>query len=165
LLDFDIVGLHHLYIQTRERIINKEMDVSDFSRTESLKESIEDYKQGVKNGKPKRTTYEVLNRAKKVASKGDRVTYYLSGSGIVGNIAEKGKLSSEWNKEKPDQNIDFYLRRLDEFTDKFKPFFKPSDFSRIFTADELFGFTPDGIELITEIQNRDSSEIEEEVPF
>ncbi|MDX2128234.1 MAG: DNA polymerase domain-containing protein [Chloroherpetonaceae bacterium] len=165
LLDFDIVGLHQLFIHTRERIIKKEMDVSEFSRTESLKESMDEYKLGVKNGKPKRITYEVLIRAKKVASKGDRVTYYLSGSGIIGNNAEKGKLSSEWNKDKPDQNIDFYLRRLDEFTDKFKPFFKPSDFSRIFTADELFGFTPEGIELITEIQNRDSSEIDDEVPF
>ncbi len=166
LLNEDVAGLHELYVQTRERIINKEMDVSEFSRTETLKSSVEEYQQEVRAGKRnKAITYEIVIRNKLSVSKGDRITYYVTGSGLSGNYAERGKLASEWNRDKPDQNVDFYLKRLDEFAEKFRDFFKPSDFSRIFSADELFGFSPDGIEIIKEIQHRDTAEIEEEIPF
>ncbi len=166
LLNEDIVGLHELYVQTYERILNKEMHVSEFSRTESLKSSLEDYQAEVKAGKRhKAITYEIAIKNKLQVSKGDRITYYVTGSGLLGNYAERGKLASEWDPEKPDQNVDFYLKRLDEFAEKFRDFFKPSDFSRIFSAGGLFAFSPEGIELIKEIQYRHTSELEEEVPF
>jgi hypothetical protein len=148
------------------RILKRDMDVSEFSRTETLKTSLEEYQREVRTGKrPKAITYELALRAKLPITKGDRITYYVTGTGFQGNFYDKGKLASEWNPEKPDQNVDFYLKRLDEFCEKFKPFFKPSDYSKIFTADELFGFSPEGIEIIKEIQHRDTSDIEEEVPF
>jgi hypothetical protein len=98
-------------------------------------------------------------------TKGDRITYYITGSGLMGNFADRGKLVSEWNPNKPDQNVDFYLKRLDEFAEKFEIFFKPNDYSKIFTAGELFGFSPEGIELIKETMNRDTSEIDDDIPF
>jgi DNA polymerase elongation subunit (family B) len=166
LLDEDIVGLHQLYIETRERILNKYMHVSEFSRTETLKSSLDEYKADVKAGKRnKAITYEIAIKNKLSVGKGDRITYYLTGSGLSGNYAERGKLVSEWKPEKPDQNVDFYLKRLDEFAEKFQDFFKPSDYRKIFTADELFGFSPDGIELIKETQHRDTAELEDDVPF
>ncbi len=166
LLNEDISRLHKLYLDYRTRILNRKMDVSEFSRTETLKTTIEEYQREVHAGKrPKSITYELAIRANLPITKGDRITYYVTGSGFQGNFYDKGKLASEWNPEKPDQNVDFYLKRLDEFCEKFKPFFKPSDYSKIFSADELFGFSPEGIEIIKEIQHRDTSEIEEEVPF
>jgi DNA polymerase I len=166
LLNEDISGLHKLYLDYRMRILKRDMDVSEFSRTETLKTSLEEYRREVRTGKrPKAITYELALRAKLPITKGDRITYYVTGTGFQGNFYDKGKLASEWNPEKPDQNVDFYLKRLDEFCEKFKPFFKPSDYSKIFTADELFGFSPEGIEIIKEIQHRDTSDIEEEVPF
>ena len=166
LLNEDISGLHKLYLDYRMRILKRDMDVSEFSRTETLKTSLEEYQREVRTGKrPKAITYELALRAKLPITKGDRITYYVTGTGFQGNFYDKGKLASEWNPEKPDQNVDFYLKRLDEFCEKFKPFFKPSDYSKIFTADELFGFSPEGIEIIKEIQHRDTSDIEEEVPF
>jgi DNA polymerase elongation subunit (family B) len=166
LLNEDISELHNLYLYYRNRILNREMHVSEFSRMETLKTTIEEYQREVREGKrSKAITYELAIKSKLTVSKGDRITYYVVGSGFQGNSYDKGKLASEWNPEKPDQNIDFYLKRLDEFCEKFKPFFKPSDYSKIFTADELFAFSPEGIEIIKEIQHRDTSDIEEEVPF
>ncbi|MCS7013399.1 MAG: ribonuclease H-like domain-containing protein [Chloroherpetonaceae bacterium] len=166
LLNEDIAGLHRLYVETRERILSKSMHVSEFSRTETLKSSLEEYKEEVKAGRRnKAITYEIAIKKKLQVSKGDRITYYVTGSGLTGNYAERGKLASDWDPEKPDQNVDFYLKRLDEFAEKFREFFKPSDFSKIFTVDELFGFSPEGIELIKEIHHRDTAELEDEVPF
>jgi len=166
LLNEDISELHNLYLYYRNRIVNRNMDVSEFSRIETLKTTIEEYQRDVRAGRrAKAITYELAIKSHLSVNKGDRITYYVTGSGFQGNSYDKGKLASEWNPEKPDQNVDFYLKRLDEFCEKFKPFFKPGDYSKIFTADELFGFSPEGIEIIKEIQHRDTSDIEEEVPF
>jgi hypothetical protein len=41
------------------------------------------------------------------------------------------------------------LRRLDEFSEKFKEFFTPQHFRSIFSADDLFPFSAEGIATIT----------------
>jgi DNA polymerase, archaea type len=166
LLAEDVVGLHQLYITFRERVLRREMTVDEFSRTETLKSTIEEYKKDVAEGRRgKAITYEVAIKNNLRPTKGDRITYYVTGSGFQGNSFERGKLAAEWNAAKPDQNTDFYLKRLDEFAEKFIPFFKPGDYSKIFTADELFGFSPDGIAIIKEVQHKDTADIEEDVPF
>ncbi|MBC8041929.1 MAG: DNA polymerase [Rhizobacter sp.] len=166
LLTEDIAGLHELYCHYRNRILDKQMDVSEFSRQETLKSPMDEYLAEVKAGKRgKAITYEIALKQKMEITKGDRIVYYLTGSDAGSSNFDRGKLASDWNPKKPDQNIYFYLKRLDEFTEKFKAFFTPTDFSRIFTADELFGFSPEGIEVIREIQHRSTSELDEEVPF
>jgi DNA polymerase, archaea type len=166
LLNEDVAGLHKLYIGFRDRILNREMEPSEFSRTESLKSTLDDYHRETRRGKRmKAITYELAIKNKLTVVKGDRITFYVAGSGFTGNQFDKGKLVSGWKKEKPDQNVDFYVKRLNEFADKFKPFFQPNHFSQIFTADELFPFSAEGIDIIKEILHRDTADIETEVPF
>jgi len=167
LLDENVEGLHKLYISYREKIIHRELDISEFSRTETLKSNLKDYLNDVKEGKRQKSiTYEIVRRDNLDFTKGSRLTYYITGSGIAnGMLFNKGKQAVEWKAENPDQNIDFYLKRLDEFTQKFRPFFKDSDYSKIFTADELFGFSPEGIEIQKEIQHKDTADIGDDVPF
>ena len=76
---------------------------------------------------------------------------------------EKGKIASDWNKEKPDENTHFYLKRLDEHCQKFLPFFKPQDYSTIFSSDTLFSFSADGIELLKEIRHTETTPLSEEL--
>jgi len=160
LLTEDINGLHDLYTEYRNRILNHELDVSEFSKTESLKNSLEQYLTDVKSGKrSKAITYEIAIKAGIGITKGDRITYYVSGSGAGGSSYDKGKLASEWNKEKPDENTHFYLKRLDEHCQKFLPFFKPQDYSSIFSDDTLFPFTAEGIELLREIRHTETDQL------
>ncbi len=157
LLIEDIQGLHDLFLEYRNRIINHELDVSDFSRTESLKTTLDQYLDDVKSGKrSKSIAYEIALKAGLRMAKGDRITFYVSGSGTGSSFYEKGKLSSDWKRESPDENTHFYLRRLDEYCQKFLPFLKPQDYSSIFSADTLFSFSPHGIELLKEIKNPDT---------
>lgn len=156
LLNEDIQGLHDLYMEFREKINNHQLDVIDFSRTETLKNTVEQYIEDVKSGKrSKSIAYEIAIKAGLRLVKGDRITFYVSGSGGGSAFYEKGKLAADWEKENPDENTHFYLKRLDEHCQKFLPFFKPQDFSSIFSADTLFAFSPDGIELLREIRNPD----------
>ncbi|NTV59927.1 MAG: DNA polymerase [Chlorobiaceae bacterium] len=156
LLNEDIQGLHDLFIDYRNRIINHELDVSDFSRTESLKNTMDQYVEDLKAGKrSKSIAYEIALKAGPGITKGDRITFYVSGTGTGSSFYDKGKLASEWKKDNPDENIHFYLKRLDEHCQKFLPFFKPQDYSTIFSADTLFSFSPQGIEILREIRNTD----------
>ena len=96
-------------------------------------------------------------------AKGDRITFYVSGTGLGNASWDKGKLAKEWNKEKPDENTFFYLKRLDEHCQKFLPFFKPQDYSMIFSTDTLFSFSAEGIILLKEIRHTETTPLGEEL--
>ncbi len=164
LLSEDINGLHTLFSEYKEKIQQHELDVTDFSRTETLKNSIEEYLDDVKSGKrSKSITYEIAIKAGMEVTKGDRITFYVSGAGAGNASWDKGRLASEWNKEKPDENTHFYLKRLDEHCQKFLPFFKPQDYSMIFSTDTLFSFSSEGIELQKEIRHTETTSMNEEL--
>jgi DNA polymerase, archaea type len=159
----DINGLHNLFTEYRNKILNHELDISEFSRTESLKNSLEQYLEDVKSGKrSKAITYEIVIRAGMEITKGDRITFYISGTGAGTASYDKGKLASEWKKEKPDENTHFYLKRLDEHCQKFLPFFKPQDYSMIFSDDTLFSFSAEGIDLLREIRHTETNNLDGE---
>jgi DNA polymerase, archaea type len=163
LLTEDINGLHNLFTEYRNKILNHELDISEFSRTESLKNSLEQYLEDVKSGKrSKAITYEIVIRAGMEITKGDRITFYISGTGAGTASYDKGKLASEWKKEKPDENTHFYLKRLDEHCQKFLPFFKPQDYSMIFSDDTLFSFSAEGIDLLREIRHTETNNLDGE---
>ncbi|WP_167599208.1 DNA polymerase domain-containing protein [Chlorobaculum sp. 24CR] len=160
LLRDDIQALHDLYVRYRDDLMNHRLNITEFSRTESMKTPLDQYAADVRSGKrSKSITYEIALRQGMEVSKGDRMTYYIAGTGNPSTFVDKGRLADDWNKEQPDENTGFYLKRLDEFTQKFLPFFKPQDFSTIFSADTLFAFSPDGIEVVREIRILDTQDI------
>jgi DNA polymerase I len=160
LLSEDICGLHDLFTEYRNKILNHQLDITEISKTESLKSTIEQYLDDVKSSKRSRSiTYEVAIKAGMKVSKGDRISYYIAGTGAGSASYDKGKLCSEWNKDKPDENTHFYLKRLDEHCQKFLPFFKPQDYSMIFSDDTLFSFSSEGIDLIRDIRYTDSTNL------
>ncbi|MEI7694249.1 MAG: DNA polymerase domain-containing protein [Chlorobium sp.] len=163
LLTEDITGLHNLFAMYKNKILNHELDVTEFSRTETFKNSIEQYLEDVKSGKrSKSITYEIAIRKGMQIKKGERISYYVTGNSTATSSWDKGKLASEWNKERPDENTYFYLKRLDEHCQKFLPFFKPQDYSSIFSTDTLFSFSPEGITLQKEIQHTETTRSSEE---
>jgi len=167
LLQDDIQGLHDLYVRYRDDLMNHRFNITEFSRTESMKTPLDQYATDVRSGKrSKSITYEIALRQGLEISKGDRMTYYIAGTGNPATFVDKGRLAEEWKKEQPDENTGFYLKRLDEYAQKFLPFFKPQDFSTIFSADTLFAFSPDGIEIVREIRLLDTQDVyQDKTPF
>jgi DNA polymerase elongation subunit (family B) len=172
LLDEDIAGLHQLYIDTRDQILDHDwQSVDSFARTESLKDTIEQYEEDVESGKrPRAAAYELAKQQSDATGqpirKGDRISYYITGSKATVTAFENCKLARDWDSGDPDENTAYYLKRLDEFTGKFEPFFSEHDFRLVFSPEDLFGFTPDGIE-IRERHHEGSldPEPDDEVPF
>ena len=73
------------------------------------------------------------------------------------------KTPAEWDPERPDENTGYYLKRLDEFAGKFRPFFEEHDFRLVFSPEDLFGFSAAGIEIVS--RHTGVEEPGDEVPF
>jgi DNA polymerase I len=150
LLQGDVVRLHREYITLFNDISTNRLQIDDFSRTETLKEAPAEYKQAVDAGKRNRSgPYEAALRVLEEWRRGEKVTFYIAGSDVAGQTFNHCRFASEWDPVAPDENRAFYLRRLDEISAKFEPFFTPADFRKVFSPEDLFGFSPDGIEIVT----------------
>ncbi len=155
ILDNDIEGLHALYLSTRQAIIEHDWEsVSSFSRTETLKMAVDQYESHVLRGTRSRSAaYEVaIARRQKSGEQmlvGDRISYYVTGQGANVLAFECAKDASEWSRTNPDENTEYYVRRLNEFASKFQPFFKESEFKLIFSPEDLFGFSSNDIRVQT----------------
>ena len=154
LLAEDVQGLHDLYLATRARLVRHEWGVEDFARTETLKENEAQYLADVAARRRTRAAaYELaIARARETGQavrKGEQITYYLAGSGAHATAFDTARPAAAWDRARPDENTDYYLRRLDEHARKFAVFFRPDDFARVFSPDDLFGFSPHGRELQT----------------
>jgi DNA polymerase elongation subunit (family B) len=171
LLDHDVAGLHELYVDTRDRIINSDWDsVDSFARTEALKDTLADYEADVEAGnRPRAATYELAKqkqeRTGKPVKKGDRISYYITGDSANVTAFKNSKLAADWDPDEPDENTAYYLKRLDEFAEKFEPFFTEEDFRLVFSPEDLFGFSADGIEIQTVEHEADYHDGQDDVPF
>jgi DNA polymerase elongation subunit (family B) len=172
LMDGDIEGLHALYMDYRTRIVESDWEsVDSFARTESLKDTIADYEQAVEEGqRPRAAAYELAKqRAEDTGQpvrKGDRIRYYITGDGADVTAFQHCALADAWEPNDPDENTAYYLKRLDEFSRKFEPFFDDADFRLIFSPEDLFGFSADGITIKTTEHEADvPSGQDADVPF
>lgn len=160
ILSNDIDGLHRQYVEVASAIQSHTMDVRDFARVETLRDSVDQYKREVEQELRNRSAaYEVAIRSGRKFRPGDRVAYYITGSDPNVRVTDASKPTEEWNPHFPDENTPYYLRRLDEFSEKFKEFFRAADFARIFAVEDLFPFSSEGMI----IQTR-TVETEEEKP-
>ncbi|MDH4069523.1 MAG: DNA polymerase [Ignavibacteria bacterium] len=149
LLNQDIQELHRAYMETREEIQGRRMDIREFTRVEKLGESIEEYLAAVDAGTRSRSAaYEVGLRIDRSFRKGTRIVYYMSGEDPTPKGFRHARAMADWDPHFRDENIPYYLRRLDEFSEKFSPFFSAKDFHMLFTPDDLFPFDPAGIRIL-----------------
>lgn len=149
LLD-DIGNLHKTYVAFHRRITDHSWNVSDFARVEAIKDEIEIYKTGVQKGERAASApYEAAIRGGRYVRPGVTISYYVTGSEAGVKIADHCRIMEEWDANLPDENTAYYLSRLQECSAKFRDFFTPADYVKVFSLDDLFGFTPDGIRTIT----------------
>ncbi len=169
-LQEDIEGLHRLYVGLATDITQHRLNVRDFSRVETLHEPFEEYKRGIAEGTRKHSAaYEAVKRAHAVVRPGEPVAYYTTGNHAGVKLIDHSRLAEEWDPNFPDENTAYYLSRLDEASAKFEVFFDPADYQRIFSQDDLFGFSAEGIRIQTRRLRQDqraaAGEVDEERKF
>jgi len=94
-----------------------------FARTETLQDSIDVYRDRVRDGLRHRgAAYEVAIASGRTLLPGDQVTYYVAGRGTNPPVSESARLASLWNPEQPDENTDYYQAKILEIWARFRPF-------------------------------------------
>jgi DNA polymerase, archaea type len=96
--------------------------VKQFMKTETLQESPAGYQDKLRDGKRNvSAAYELALRSERPYQAGDQVSYYVAGEGKRVKVNEAARLATEWNPAAPDENTSYYLAKLHDLYEKFRP--------------------------------------------
>jgi DNA polymerase elongation subunit (family B) len=93
-----------------------------FMKTETLQDSLMAYRQKLASGaRNVGAAYELAHAAARSYQPGDQVSYYVTGDSWRVKVNEAAKLAAEWSVEAPDENTAYYVWKLQELYEKFRP--------------------------------------------
>jgi DNA polymerase I len=94
-----------------------------FMKTETLQDSLPAYQAKLRAGtRNAAAAYELALRSARPYQPGDQVSYYVAGRDLRVKVNEMAKLATSWDPRAPDENTTYYLGKLRELLDKFRPF-------------------------------------------
>jgi DNA polymerase elongation subunit (family B) len=126
-----------LYAQYQRDIEQHKKAISWLAKTETLQDSLDNYQAKVKAKKRNAAApYELALKAERPYQPGDQVSYYVTGAKAKVKISENSKLASDWNAEKPDENVEHYKAKLRELYEKFRPWIDGSEQGTLKIEDE-----------------------------
>ncbi|MDD5521330.1 MAG: DNA polymerase domain-containing protein [Kiritimatiellae bacterium] len=103
-----------------QEIRERKWPVERFAKTENLQDAPATYASKRSAGKRSRSAvYELVLRSGRDYRAGDQVSYYVTGDKKSMVVHENAKLVSEWNPAQRDENIAYYVDKLDSLYKKF----------------------------------------------
>jgi DNA polymerase elongation subunit (family B) len=107
-----------------------------FMKTETLQESLAAYRQKLAAGaRNVGAAYELAQASPRSYQPGDQVSYYVTGESKRVKVNEAAKLAGEWTEAAPDENTAYYVAKLQELYEKFRPLIERDGLSPV-TEDE-----------------------------
>ncbi|HEX6775104.1 MAG TPA: DNA polymerase domain-containing protein, partial [Methylomirabilota bacterium] len=111
-----------LVARWREDFASHRVPLKHFMKTETLQESPAGYQEKLRAGKRNpAAAYELALRSARPYQPGDQVSYYVCGDDKRVKVNEAAKLATEWNPAAPDENTAYYVSKLDDLYEKFRP--------------------------------------------
>src|SRR5262249_41757471 len=104
-----------------KRIRNREGKITMWMKTDPLQNSLDKYR--AKTAGPARNrpaAYELALASGRNYKPGDQVSYYVKTTPKKVPAYEAAKLASEFDPEKRDENVDYYVAKLDDLVKKFR---------------------------------------------
>lgn len=112
--------LPELYREYREAIAGRRWPIQRLARTETLADAPATYAEKVRKGRrPRSAVYELALASDREYRAGDQVSYYVTGTGKKPAVYENARLVAEWDARHRDENVAYYLARLDALYAKF----------------------------------------------
>jgi DNA polymerase elongation subunit (family B) len=112
-----------LYETYRTKLARHEIGIADLMKTETLQDSLETYR--AKRGGKRRNVaaaYELALKAERPYQSGDQISYYVTGQSARVKVADAAKMATEYNATNPDENVEYYVAKLADLYEKFRPF-------------------------------------------
>ena len=109
--------------QYRTKIERHAIGIDDLMKTETLQDSIANYREKIGGGRRNvAAAYELALKAARPYLSGDQISYYVTGHSAKVKVAMAAKMASEYDAANPDENVPYYLAKLDDLYEKFRPF-------------------------------------------
>ena len=107
-----------------KELVDHKWDKKMFIKKETLKESLATYSEKVsKKKRSAAAAYELALKSERNYQPGDQISYYVIGDKSRVRVFDNCKLASQWDREEPDENVEYYKKKLNTLYEKFKPFF------------------------------------------
>ncbi|MDQ2825210.1 MAG: DNA polymerase II [Verrucomicrobiota bacterium] len=102
------------------KIRGREWDIDMLMKTDTLQDSLEKYRQKIAGSARNRAAaYELATASGRNYRPGEQVSYYITGTSKKVAAYENAKLASNFDPQNRDENIDYYIAKLDELVKKF----------------------------------------------
>src|SRR5947208_14358025 len=112
--------LGRLREQFEKRIRNRAMPIDMLMKTDALQDSLDKYRAKIAGSARNRAAaYELALASGRNYKPGDQISYYIKVTPKKVPAYEAAKLASEFDPENRDENVDYYVAKLDELVKKF----------------------------------------------
>src|SRR5213082_3194269 len=112
--------LGRLREQFEERIRNREMPIEMLMKTDTLQDSLDKYRGKIAGSTRNRAAaYELALASGRNYKPGEQISYYIKATPKKVAAYEAAKLASDFDPENRDENVDYYVAKLDELVKKF----------------------------------------------
>ena len=129
--------IRHLARRWEDDFQSHRVPVKQFMKTETLQESLGTYQDKLRSGKRNpAAAYELALKSSRPYQPGDQVSYYVAGDGLRVKVNEAAKLATAWDPRAPDENTPYYVSKLRELYDKFRPLIEQDGLAPVTGASE-----------------------------
>src|SRR4051812_5092783 len=113
-------GIPSLRLEYESRIRNGGMPIDMLMKTDTLQDSLEKYRAKIgAGGRNRAAAYELALASGRAYKPGDQISYYIKATPKKVAAYEAAKLVSDFDPRNRDENIDYYVAKLDELVKKF----------------------------------------------
>ena len=103
-----------------QKIRNREWKIDMLMKTDTLQDSLEKYRAKIAGSARNRAAaYELALASGRPYKPGDQVSYYIKSTPKKIPAYEAARLAGDFDPQNRDENVDYYVRKLDELVKKF----------------------------------------------
>jgi DNA polymerase, archaea type len=103
------------------KIRNREWKIDMLMKTDTLQDSLDKYRAKIAGSARNRAAaYELALASGRLYKPGDQISYYVKATPKKVPAYEAAKLASEFDPQNRDENVDYYIAKLDDLMKKFR---------------------------------------------
>jgi DNA polymerase elongation subunit (family B) len=109
-----------LHQEFEREIRNREWNIDMLMKTDTLQDSLDKYRAKIAGSARNRAAaYELALASGRNYRPGDQISYYIKATPKKVPAYEAAKLASDFDPQNRDENIDYYIAKLDDLVKKF----------------------------------------------
>lgn len=105
------------------QIRTRSIPIEALAKTETLQDSLASYQKKIGTSSRNRSAaFELALKSGRNHQAGDQIQYYITGTKKKVTAYENARLASDWQPNARDENVEYYIGKLDDLAKKFESF-------------------------------------------